>query len=288
MSSGFTPISNLLADDEELPFDARGMMLYLLAKPPDWEVNVNNLINAGGRTRTGRPNTGRDRVYKILKLLCERGYISREKRRSKGGQFTEFEYVVYGDAIPGLLPFADYTEVDGPVTGNTEMGHPVPASPDVGLPDVGKSDTYKRNIPPNNKNNKTHNLNLSDFETMWRAVPHPYRPERKDIARSIFDKLPSDMDRAMATQFIATYVERCKRQDRLPKLIVYLTERLYRDLNGCPEFDKDGLFVITPDREEWDAWLEHTRAALGEVIYRSTLDSGEIRRDRRFPPSRVA
>lgn len=286
MSSGFTPISNLLADDDELPFDARGLLVYLLSKPPDWEVNIKNLVAAGGKNANGRNNTGRDRVYEILKILCNKGYVSREERRHKG-RFVVFEYIVYGDAFPNLFPVTEIPEMDRPVPEKQEVVQPFPEKPDVGLPDVENSDAYKEITLPNNNNQKTISSIMSGFEVLWREFPHQFLPKKKSVAQHLFDELPADIDRANAIAHIGTYCRRCEAQGNQPKLILYLRDRLFRELVDAPPFDASGLFIITPDREEWRPWLDHISATVGEVASQSATDAGRILRKPRWPAERI-
>jgi len=42
-------------------------------------------------------------------------------------------------------------------------------------------------------------------------------------------------------------------------MIPYLKQRQFADLDGAPEINADGKFIITPERPEWPAWREHLR-----------------------------
>src|SRR5689334_19714356 len=55
------------AQDDNLSFEARGMLVYLLSKPPDWIVQPKNL----------EQRCGRNQVYRILRELIKAGYIQR-------------------------------------------------------------------------------------------------------------------------------------------------------------------------------------------------------------------
>lgn len=67
--------------DDTLSWEARGLLAYLLTKPDDWEVQLDDLVQAGSGTK--------EEVRRILTELEERGYASREKTRQYDGTFQE-------------------------------------------------------------------------------------------------------------------------------------------------------------------------------------------------------
>lgn len=85
--SPYFSISRALAQDRSLSWEARGLMLYLLSKPDDWIVQVNDL----------RQNCGRDKVYKLLEELCNARYMARSEKPGHGekGKLTHYEYTIF-------------------------------------------------------------------------------------------------------------------------------------------------------------------------------------------------
>lgn len=65
-------------EDDRLTFEARGVLAYILVKPDNWEIQINDLRRAGG--------TGRDKVYRILNELIAFGYITREQHMQSDGK----------------------------------------------------------------------------------------------------------------------------------------------------------------------------------------------------------
>ena len=63
------------------------MLVCLLAKPHDWQVNIAYL-----RKRFG---LGRNRVYAILNELADAGYVYRSQPRNMEKRFGDVEYVVF-------------------------------------------------------------------------------------------------------------------------------------------------------------------------------------------------
>ena len=62
------------AQDENISYEAGGLLWYLLSKPDDWEVRIPDLQKNGA---------GRDKVYSMLKELKENGYITRPCYRNQ-------------------------------------------------------------------------------------------------------------------------------------------------------------------------------------------------------------
>lgn len=91
----FTVIPNEMANDDRLGADALGLLVYLLTKPNDWKVRVNELRK--------RFDMGKDKTYRILGNLEQLGYVIRESVRADG-KFSETRYIVRD------LPRADFSD----------------------------------------------------------------------------------------------------------------------------------------------------------------------------------
>lgn len=72
----YTTLANEIVNDERLSYDALGLLTYLLSRPDDWEVNVDQL-----RTRKG---LGKHKIYKIVGELQEAGYLKHERVYENG------------------------------------------------------------------------------------------------------------------------------------------------------------------------------------------------------------
>jgi predicted transcriptional regulator len=81
----YTSISRVLLQDPRLTFEARGLASYLLSKPDNWEIDVDALIRESP--------AGRDAIYRIIKELCNEGYLIREKYRERGK--FKYDYTLY-------------------------------------------------------------------------------------------------------------------------------------------------------------------------------------------------
>lgn len=105
------------AQDANLSWAARGVLVYLLSKPDDWSVEPKDL----------QQGCGRDKVYTILKELESAGYLTRETTRNDKKQFASWEYQLHE------LPVK-------PLPEKPDTAKPLPAQPDTANPTL----TYKR------------------------------------------------------------------------------------------------------------------------------------------------
>lgn len=93
-------VDQAAVEDTRLSWAARGLLAYLLSRPDDWKVLVNDLKKRG--------NLGRDGIYTLLRELRQAGYVRFERNRDAHGRMRGGTYIV------------------------SEMPHP--ASPDVDAP----------------------------------------------------------------------------------------------------------------------------------------------------------
>lgn len=91
--------------DHTVPFDARGFLCFLLAKPDDWQVRPEEIARECGLHFTT--------IYKLLRKLIQAGYVHRDliARRKPNGTFdsvslyTVFEDRKVADLYGSKIPF---------------------------------------------------------------------------------------------------------------------------------------------------------------------------------------
>ena len=86
----FTVISNQLINDNRISDKALGTLVRLLAKPDNWNLNINHMVKTGKQGRTA--------VRSSIAELEKAGYIHRDVVRNQAGRITGTEYVVYEHA----------------------------------------------------------------------------------------------------------------------------------------------------------------------------------------------
>lgn len=72
----FVMIDNRVFEDRRMSWRAKGLLGYLLSRPPNWEIIVADLIN--------QSTDGRDSVYAAIGELIKCGYATHKKMRANG------------------------------------------------------------------------------------------------------------------------------------------------------------------------------------------------------------
>jgi len=114
----FVIMDQRAVEDDRLSWAARGLLCYLLSRPDDWKVLVNDLRKRG--------NLGRDGIYRLLRELRTHGYARFQRVRDKHGRIRGGIYFI--------REIADA---------------PYPDLPDTVLPDTAAPDPAKPGALPN-------------------------------------------------------------------------------------------------------------------------------------------
>lgn len=117
----FVQMHKFPINDERLSFKSKGILLYLLSKPDDWQVYEVDLQQ--------HADDGKTSVSNGIQELMEYGYIEREIRRNDKGHFKGYDYRVY--EVPPENGFSD-----------------------IGLSENGKPDTTNNKFTNNKETNK--------------------------------------------------------------------------------------------------------------------------------------
>ena len=133
-TKNYTALSNALLCDKRLTFETRGLLAYLLSKPLDWEVRINDLINASP--------AGLRVVRRMVAEAEEYGYMIRKRYKNEDGTFAWITEVY---EIP--TPTGGCLETDAPIhtkctdgeySGYSEYSHSIGTLSTDGLPTDGK------------------------------------------------------------------------------------------------------------------------------------------------------
>lgn len=190
--AGYYVLDNRIVEDRRLSWDARGLLIFLLAKPDHWTVSIEHLR---AQTRDARKATGRDGIYAILAELRDAGYLTAEQSREAGGAFGQTNYVV--SEVP--CPPQPYT------------AEPCPAKPTLVsteravITETAVKDLVQRSAARPVEGAKSIRTSAR-FEEFWRAYPN-----RKGRAAAEAKWKARGLD-AIADQILA-HVELMKAQD---------------------------------------------------------------------------
>lgn len=151
----FYTLDKSISEDGRLSWAARGLLIFLLGKPDNWEVSVKHLINQT-QDAIGKAS-GRDAVRVILKELEQAGYLVADIARSEGGAFNGMAYTVCE------IPQAVAPETDFPAPANPAPDKPAPANPHLTKNDLNQDTELEE------ETNKTHVDLVAEVFDHWRV-----------------------------------------------------------------------------------------------------------------------
>ena len=111
--SRFVIIDQRAIEDTRLSWAARGLLGYLLSRPDDWKVLVNDLRKRG--------DLGRDGIYRLLRELRDAGYVQFIRSRDEHGRIRGGTYLVQ--------EIASSPHADLPDTVESDLAIPGPVNP---------------------------------------------------------------------------------------------------------------------------------------------------------------
>ena len=91
-TKNFVILNKVFLEDKRLSFKSKGILTYLLSKPDDWTVRVNELISAS--------TDGESSVRSALKELEACGYYRKYRVRTEdGSKIARWESVIYESPV---------------------------------------------------------------------------------------------------------------------------------------------------------------------------------------------
>jgi hypothetical protein len=94
----FLTVSKIPLEDKRLSWKAKGLLLYLLSKPDNWNANSIQL--------EGESKDGRESVLSGLKELRENGYIELHTPKTGGKEYHISEEPIYGKPESREIPIS--------------------------------------------------------------------------------------------------------------------------------------------------------------------------------------
>lgn len=82
----YTCVSNEILQRKDMSMQAKGLLVYLLSLPEDWELHKSEVWK--------HFSNGRDAVYRAFEELERKGYIQGKKYRDEKGRI-QYQYTVY-------------------------------------------------------------------------------------------------------------------------------------------------------------------------------------------------
>jgi len=152
--SNFYILDKKISEDKKLSWGARGLLVFLLGKPDNWQVSTQNLINE--TSGSGKP-TARDGVRSLVNELIEAGYIKRHQIKGESGKIEGVNYLV--------------SEVAKPETPKPETANPATAKPATANPPLIRTETPTSNETPSITEKTTTESAKSRFDPLAMDLP---------------------------------------------------------------------------------------------------------------------
>lgn len=276
----FTIVDLALMNDERLTADALGVLLYLLSKPDDWRVFVDQLQKRFGM--------GRDKLQGVMRLLRECGYATLEQMSDPvTGRLIGKGYSIHDDPGPAeIKATTDESQTEnqeGPtddiVAGDDEgatPSHREPENPALGEPSTESRVFRRSGFPTVGKPGYTHNKELKPNTDVHLSPQPPAKPggtgggdfwiefekswiwdplDIRDQARRAFERLDA-VDQQSASRYAKRYCELTKARDRqLPSARTWLRD------HGWENLAKNAASAATTPTTHVQIWAGSPQAA---------------------------
>jgi len=225
----FVVMDQRAVEDGRLSWAARGLLCYLLSRPDDWKVLVNDLRKRG--------NLGRDGIYRLLRELRTVGYARFLRLRDKNGRIRGGIYII--------REVADSPDPELPDTVLPQTAVPGPANPGA-LPttDLNLRRTTTTTPTTTKERSGSDNENYAVEFAWW--IP----AELQDAARTIVGGLDPAEGQIVIDEWAGCLA--AESIDISPLGYLQAMVRRYREGNFGLAFAKDvaDIRAKTPDDDE--------------------------------------
>jgi hypothetical protein len=137
----FVSIDNRTVRDYRLSWKARGILTYFLTHTDDWEINKQEIRNAG--------HEGRDSVDGAFKELQKFGYMTHKIEKDDSNRITAHVYQIYEEPLTGFPDMGKHPrklqKTSKMIKKEPHTDFPEHGIPESGLPEHGKQ---QQRIPP--------------------------------------------------------------------------------------------------------------------------------------------
>ena len=86
-SGNFVTIHKGFITDDRLSAKAKGILLYLLSRPDDWQIYTSEVVK--------HMSDGQKSINSGINELIKVGYVERSRKRKDNGDFNGYDYIVY-------------------------------------------------------------------------------------------------------------------------------------------------------------------------------------------------
>lgn len=158
----FSIIDNNLIDNSSLSFKARGLLIYMLSKPDDWQFYTSELAKHSSKE-------GIAAIKSALHEIEKAGYLIRQKKRQNDGKFNGIDWKLVD--TPAFSPEVDYPLADKP-----SAGKPLADNHTLLRTDSTKNSLNQELTKEICASKDARSLSLSElkteFEEIWKRYPN--------------------------------------------------------------------------------------------------------------------
>lgn len=116
-SGNFVTVHKNFIHDNKISWKAKGILLYLLSRPDDWQVYETELVK--------HTSDGLSSLKSGIKELEEVGYIQRSRKRDEKGRLKEYEYSVFEQPTHIRISNVGKSNVGNSNIGKTYVGESI-------------------------------------------------------------------------------------------------------------------------------------------------------------------
>ncbi len=185
----YTQIENKLIRNRDLSLKAKGLLIYMLSLPDDWDYSISGL--------SAECKEGKSSIRSAIEELMEHRYITRSLVRAENGTLGGYEYIVYEEPQPSCdnpttvnQTSENRTQQIKDLTNKEETNSPYsPPEGDAPAPAPEPEDKPEPKRTRRSKSEPDHSPEA--FETFWAAYP---RKDNRKKSIEAWDKLKPDRE----------------------------------------------------------------------------------------------
>lgn len=153
----YAQIRKSVLSNQELSWEAKGLMSYLLGMPDNWTIHPRELAT--------HSSNGRDKVFAIIKELMFAGYMTRSQEKDSRGLWTPYKYMVHEVPVRALKSVPN----PRPEKPDAESIHPRPEKPRPEIPSLLKID-LQTDIDLKNNNNSQAPVVVEEVNILYESI----------------------------------------------------------------------------------------------------------------------
>lgn len=157
----YMSLPNKTARNIDLSYEALGMLVYIQSLPENWILHVSTLPRVG---------CGRDKAYRIISELLEKGYAKRTKVLNKKRQVVCVEYEISDN--PDFLGESESTRIaDEPLTENPYTENPDTDEPYTENKELQRKDSSKKVVEKETKDIPIKKSDADILASLFNVIP---------------------------------------------------------------------------------------------------------------------